>query len=219
MPEETTLSIAVPGGNNVTAIATKPVAPNDWTLVYAPGAGSNVHDPFGRYACRALTGHGIATVRFQFPYQEAGRSRPDPPATLEATWRAVIEFARLRPGRIIVSGRSMGGRVGSIAVAGGMHADAIALFAYPLHPPGSPEKVRTEHFPRLSVPVLFCSGTRDPFGTPDELRDATATLQDATLHLLEEADHGFSVRKAGGRTREDVWAEAVTAVRSWLRKL
>ena len=187
-----------------------------WCFVYAPGAGSSIRDPFGAYASVRLTGEGIATVRFQFPYMERGSRGPDPPRTLEATWRAVLEASRMDGVRLIASGRSMGGRVASMVVAGGETVDGLALFAYPLHAPGRADQPRAEHFASISVPTLFCSGTRDAFGTPDELAQAASLVNDSTLHLLEGADHGFATLKSSGRGREDVWREAVDTLVGWL---
>jgi predicted alpha/beta-hydrolase family hydrolase len=110
----------------------------------------------------------------------------------------------------------MGGRVAPLIAAAGGPVQAVACFAYPLHPPGKPEQRRDEHLPRIQVPLLVCSGTRDSFGTPDELRSALAGVPAARLHLLEGADHGFSVLKASGRRRDDVWAEAAAATVRWL---
>ena len=110
----------------------------------------------------------------------------------------------------------MGGRIASQVVAQGERVDAMALFAYPLHPPGKPEQTRDGHLGQISVPVLFCSGTNDAFGSTDELRAAAKKVRRSRLHLLDGADHGFAVRKSTGRTREDVWAEAVTAMVGWL---
>lgn len=216
---EGALKIEVPGAGAVTAIET--VAAADligWTFVYAPGAGSNVHDPFGTFACRTLAERGVRAIRFQFPYQEAKRRSPDRTPVLEATWRAVIDAVR-DGSRLVVGGRSMGGRIASQVVAQGENADALALFAYPLHPPGKPEQRRDAHLPSIGVPAFFCSGTNDAFATPEELREAAALVPGAAVHLLEGADHGFAVRKTSGRTRDEVWAEAVDAMWEWLRAL
>ncbi len=98
--------------------------------------------------------------------------------------------------------------------------DAVALFAYPLHPPATPSKGpakwRDEHLPGLSVPTLFCSGTRDAFATPGELAQAPSTVPNPTVHLLEGADHGFATLKSSGRSREDVWSEATDRFFEWL---
>jgi len=210
-----TISIEVPGAGVVSAARTAARGAR-WTFVYAPGAGSNIHDPFGAYAARELAKHGVTTVRFQFPYMEAGRRGPDRPPVLEAAWRAAIEAARDDKTPLVAGGRSMGGRIASQVVAQGVAVDALALFAYPLHPPGKPEQLRDAHLGQLGVPVLFCSGTNDAFGSPDELRAAAKKVRSARLHLLEGADHGFAVRKSTGRTRDDVWTEAVAAMVEWL---
>lgn len=187
-----------------------------WTFVYAPGAGSNLRDPFGRRLAERLPEAGISLVRFQFPYQETGSRRPDSPATLLATWRAVLESSRSDGTRIAIGGRSLGGRIASMLASEGASVDALALFAYPLHPPGKPEQLRTAHLTGIECPALFCSGTRDAFATPDELTATAVLVPDARVHLLDGADHGFAVLKSSGRSREDVWDEAAGALVEWL---
>jgi predicted alpha/beta-hydrolase family hydrolase len=113
----------------------------------------------------------------------------------------------------------MGGRIGSHVVAQGTKAAALALFAYPLHPPGKPEQRRDAHLPDIAVPTLFCSGTRDAFASPEELREASTLVPNASVHALDGADHGFAVPKSSGRTLQDVWAEAVDALVAWLRAI
>lgn len=213
-----TLRIEIDGGT-VTGVRTPAPAVAPWTFVYAPGAGSNVNDALGAYAARELAARGVTTLRFQFPYMEAGRRGPDRPPVLEATWRAAIEGAREAGTRLVVGGRSMGGRIASQVVAQGVAVDALALFAYPLHAPGKPEQLRDAHLPSITAPVLFCSGTNDAFASPNELRAAAQKARHSTVHLLEAADHGFAVPKASGRTRQDVWAEAVGAMLRWLENL
>lgn len=212
---EHALSIEVPGAGPITAIESPVESDAGWTFLYAPGAGSNVHDPFGTFACRTLALLGVRCIRFQFPYQEAKRRSPDRPPLLEATWRAVIESSS-GAGRLVVGGRSMGGRIASQVVAQGTPVDALALFAYPLHPPGRPEQRRDSHLPAIAVPTLFVCGTNDAFAAPEELREAAALIPKAHVHLLEGADHGFAVRKSTGRTRDEVWGEAAGAMWEWL---
>jgi predicted alpha/beta-hydrolase family hydrolase len=207
--------VSVPRASSITAIATAPDGDAGWTFIYAPGAGANVHDPFGVFICRELASRGVRAIRFQFPYQEAGKSGPDRPPVLEATWRAVIEKFR-DGGKICVGGRSMGGRVGSMVVAAGENADAVALFAYPLHPPGKPDQRRIEHLPDIKARTLFCSGTRDAFASPDELKDAAALVKRSMVHMMEGADHGFAVKKSTGRTKQDVYDEALSALLKFL---
>ncbi len=187
-----------------------------WTFVYAPGAGSNLRDPFGQRLAERLPEAGISLVRFQFPYQEAGSRRPDRPPTLLATWRAVLESSRTPGTPIAIGGRSLGGRIASMLASEGALVDALALFAYPVHPPGRPERLRTAHLPAIACPTLFCSGTRDSYASPDELTAAAALVPDVRVHLLDGADHGFATLKSSGRSREDVWAEAAGVLVEWL---
>jgi len=209
--------IEVTGTGGVTAARTSPDGDVSWVCVYAPGAGSNIDDPFGRFLAATLPPRGVQVVRFQFPYMEAGRRAPDRPALLEATWRAALDAARLPGVRLCAAGRSMGGRIASQVLAQGAKADALALFAYPLHPPGKPEQRRDAHLASLRARTLFCSGTRDAFAAPDELSEAAALVKRAKVHLLEGADHGFAVPRASGCTREDVYREAADALARWLR--
>jgi uncharacterized protein len=211
--------VEVPDKGTVTVVRTPPSGrATGWTFVYAPGAGSALADPFGLHASRVLADAGVETVRFQFPYMEVGRRSPDRPDVLEATWRAVLDTVRRDAKRVVAGGRSMGGRIASQAAEDG-GVEALALFAYPLHPPGKVDQLRVEHLGKLRLPVLFCSGTRDAFAAPEELRAAARKVRGSTVHLLDGADHGFSVPKSSGRTREDVWEEAVGAMTSWLRSL
>jgi uncharacterized protein len=218
--QDETKRITLSDGRSVTALWTPATTGKpDWTFVYAPGAGSNVRDPFGALAARELAPNGIATLRFQFPYSEAGRKAPDREPVLEDTWRAAIESARSLSGRLVVGGRSMGGRIASQVVSQGATVEALALFAYPLHAPGRPERRRDAHLGKLALPTLFCSGTKDGFASPDELRGLQSTVRSSRLHLLDGADHGFAVLKSSGRTRHDVWMEAVAVLRDWLASL
>lgn len=219
MPEERTLTITVSVDQSVTALATDAYGDNGWTFIYAPGASSNVDEPFGRYMCMSLAEQGIACVRFQFPFQEARKKIPDGAPLLQQTWTAVIEHLRPAKGRLVVGGRSMGGHIASQAVAQDWSVDALALFAYPLHPPGNPEQRRDQHLSALQLPTLFCSGTNDAFGSPEELREAAAIVPKATVYVLEHADHEFNVHKSSNRTRQEAWAEAVAAMRHWLPRV
>jgi predicted alpha/beta-hydrolase family hydrolase len=214
---EETIQVSVRPDVSVTAIRTMPDAqPAQSLFIYAPGAGSSNNDPFGNYLSQRMVHEGIALVRFQFPYMEAGKRRPDSPALLEETWKQVIEEVRVPNTKLIVGGRSMGGRIASHIASQGIPVDALALFAYPLHPPGTPNKSRDAHLPEIKAPTLFCSGTRDAFATPEELAAAAGTVPKATIRPLEGADHGFTVLKSSGRTREDVWSEATGYLLSWI---
>jgi uncharacterized protein len=151
--------------------------PGAGALLLFPGAGSPASHPALVAIEQAVA--PLPVARADFPYRREGRRAPDRPPKLLA---CVVEEAGLlgeragvAPERIVLGGRSMGGRMCSIAVAEGLPAAGLVLVAYPLHPPGKPDRLRTEHFSRLEVPCLFVTGTRDPFGTPEErLAHATA---------------------------------------------
>lgn len=218
MPAEQ-IKISVDHKRRVSVAVTAPATPrNGVVVVYAPGAGSNMHDPFGRFAATALASEGFTVVRMQFPYMEEKRKSPDRRPVLEATWRVVIEHARPLGKKLVVGGRSMGGRIASQVVAQGEQVDGLVLYAYPLHSPARPDTWRDEHLPAITVPTLFCSGTRDAFASPDELAAAAKKVKRSTVHTLQGADHGYAVPASSSRQRQDVWQEAVDATTAWLRK-
>jgi hypothetical protein len=181
-------------------------------LLLAPGAGSNRENPSLRAIEAAVA--PMPVIRMDFPYRKAGRRAPDRPPVLLAAVAdeaaALVAAAHIRPNRLALGGRSMGGRMCSMAVADGLPAKALVLICYPLHPPGKPQQLRTEHLPRLRVPCLFISGTRDAFGTPDELQAAAATIPgNVTHHWIEGKGHDL----------KGVDAELASTVASWLRAL
>jgi predicted alpha/beta-hydrolase family hydrolase len=207
--------IAVPDHGEVSALQDA-AANTRCAFVYAPGAGSNLNDGFGTYLASQLPQARVDLWRFQFPYSEAKRSAPDRSPVLEATWRAVLASVRDRGVPVLAGGRSMGGRIASQVVAQGEDVAGLALFAYPLHPPGKPEQRRDAHLASIAVPTMFASGTRDTFGTTEALAEAAALVMGARVHVLDGADHGFSLLKASGRTRADVWAEATAALLAFI---
>ena len=191
----------------------------DRVVALGPGAGSTRRQPALVALAEALAASGRRAVLFNFPYSEAGGRRPDPPATLEATVRAVAEHARgvLAARRLVLGGRSMGGRIASQAVAAGLPADGLVFLAYPLHPPGRPEQLRDRYLPNVAVPMLFVQGTRDDFARPDLLDAVLAGLGDrATLHRVRGGDHSFAVLKRSGRKPAEVREEIHDTVLRWL---
>jgi uncharacterized protein len=176
----------------------------DRAVLLAHGAGADMHAAALMVVAAALADAKIPTLRFNFPYKAAGRRSPDrPPVLMGAVRDARDELAaraRVEPDRIVLGGRSMGGRMGSM-VAAEDGAYGLALLGYPLHPPGKPQQRRVEHFGKLTMPVLFASGTRDPFGTPDELqRDAANIMGRVSFYWVETGDHAFKPLKASGVT-------------------
>jgi uncharacterized protein len=169
-------------------------------LVLGHGAGSPMGAPLLAGFCEAIAGLGVATLRFDFPYMREGRRAPDRAPVLIAAYRAAFAEAQERADGmpVFAGGRSMGGRMASMAVAEGMPATGLVFLAYPLHPPGTPEKIRDAHLYDIAVPMLFVQGTRDTFAQPDLLAGALERLgSHAELVAIEGGDHGFKV--AGGQ--------------------
>lgn len=156
---------------------------------------------------------GIGVVRFNFPYAEARRRVPDPQRTLEVCYRAVAEHVARRVGASLLGGRSMGGRIASHLAAAGFPARGLVFLSYPLHPPGQPDRLRDKHLVKITAPMLFVQGSRDPFATPALLHATLERLRTATLHVVEGGDHGLKVR---GRTEDDVVNELAGAVAAWI---
>lgn len=178
-----------------------------------PGAGAGRDQSALVAIDQALTELGLAVERVDFPYRLAGRRAPDRPPVLVGT---VVEAAGalaarlgVGPEQVLLGGRSMGGRMCSMAVAEGLPAAGLLLVSYPLHPPGRPDRARTEHLPALEVPCLFVSGTRDAFGTPEELELATGAIPGPVAHhWVDGGDHGL-------RAKDD---EVAAAVSAWVTK-
>jgi len=199
----------------------------DRAVLLAHGAGGDRHTPALRVVADALAGAGIPSLRFDYPYRAAGRRAPDRPAVLaQATRDAAAALARrcgLPPDRIVVGGRSMGGRVCSLLVADPtepLPALGLVLLAYPLHPAGRPDRRRVEHFARIRVPCLFVSGTRDALGAPESLRAGVRSIPAPTrIEWLEAADHGFRPLRTAGLGPTEVLDRVAEAVVTWVQGL
>ena len=215
----TTWSVAV-GENSITAVfdaAARGTAPP--VFLFAHGAGGNMGDRGMVALTELLCGLGMHVVRFNFPYAERNSRRPDPMPLLMDCIAAVAARARreIDARRWILGGRSMGGRAASMLVADGYACDGLLLFAYPLHPPGSPEKLRDAHLQRVTTPVLCFNGTRDPLCERALMDAVVARLTgNWTMHWLDGADHSFHVTKSSGRDDAAVLDEIGTATAAWL---
>jgi hypothetical protein len=204
-----------------------PMRGADRAVLLAHGAGADMNAPTLTVFADALAAAGVPTMRFNFPYRTRGARAPDRPALLAAATReAAHELARrtkLPPERLVLGGRSMGGRYASLAVGDAddpVPALALLLLSYPLHPAGKPEQLRVEHFPRLEVPVLFVSGTRDSLAEVDTLREhAKRIVGPVAFHWIETADHGFKPLKSSGTTTASALAEAARVVVAWVATL
>ena len=180
-------------------------------LVLTPGAGAGRDQPALVAIDQAASGCGIVVERVEFPARAAGRRRPDPPDVCIRTVRTATHdlAGRLEvpTRRVAAGGRSMGGRMCSMAAAQGLDVAALVLVSYPLHPPKSPDRLRTAHFPELDVPCLFVSGRKDAFGSPAELERAVSDIPGSVTLVFLDGDHSL-------RNRDTEVAEIVT---TWLR--
>jgi predicted alpha/beta-hydrolase family hydrolase len=161
-------------------------------LLLAPGAGADRSQAALVAIDEAVTSAGGVVVRMDFPYRKAGRKAPDRPPVLIAAARQEADALARRCDHLVMGGRSMGGRMCSLAAAEGVEVAGLVLISYPLHPPGRPDKLRVEHFLELECPCLFVSGTRDAFGAPAELEAATAAIPGPVTHRwIDGKDHGL----------------------------
>lgn len=191
------------------------------TLLLGHGAGANQTSQFMVSFAEGLAARGIDVVTFNFLYTEQGRRAPDRSDKLESCYRAAIASAKddgkLKSNRFMIGGKSMGGRIASQVAAEGVEGLAGLIFlGYPLHPPGKPEKLRSEHLGKIGKPMLFVQGARDPFGTPDELRPIVKKLK-ASLYAVEGGDHSFTVAKSWPLSQEQVYKAAQDEIVQWIK--
>jgi predicted alpha/beta-hydrolase family hydrolase len=192
------------------------------TLVLGHGAGANQSSAFMRMVAGGLATRGIDALTFNFLYTERGRRIPDPKARLESCYRAVINVAlkhrKLKKNRLVIGGKSMGGRIASqVAAADGEGVAGLVFLGYPLHPPGRPDKLRDEHLKEIRAPMLFVQGARDAFGTEGEIRAVIEKLRlPATLYAVEGGDHSFKVPKSAGVPQQKVFEDVMDEVARWV---
>jgi predicted alpha/beta-hydrolase family hydrolase len=215
--------VATPAKGEVSASLLRPEGAR-WLLVFAHGAGAGMRHRFMEAMSARLAAVGIATFRFQFPYMEAGSRRPDGRATLLATVRAAIAAGREAAPDLplLAGGKSMGGRMTSLAAAEAPVAGVrgLVFFGFPLHPAGRPSTERADHLGQVDLPMLFLQGERDKLAELELLRPVCERLGDrATLHVIPSADHGFHVPKRSGRTDAEVQVELTRTVANWAAPL
>ncbi len=190
------------------------------TVALAHGAGAGMDTPFMNAFAEGLAAAGWRVARFEFPYmaerRRTGSKRPpDREPVLRETWRQVI--SGLGRKGLVIGGKSMGGRIASL-VADEAKVAALFCLGYPFHPTGKPDRLRVQHLRTIQTPTLIVQGTRDPFGTRDEV--AGYELSKAvSVHWIEDGNHDFTPRKASGRTEQQNWEEALVAVTDFLDKL
>ncbi len=199
------------------------VRPPDATALYVlgHGAGAPMRHRFMQSMAHALAARRIATLRYNFPYTQANKRRPDPQPLLLATVRAAIALAaeQARGLTLFAGGKSMGGRMTSLLASTTPLPDVAGLvfLGFPLHAAGKPSRERAAHLHAFDLPLLFLQGTRDKLCELDELRPVLRDLgRRATLHVIEGGDHSFAVPKSAGRTEADVHAELASVVAEWM---
>lgn len=209
----------------VSALTYEAAGPPRAVLVLAHGAGADQRHRGVAGLAAEVASEGVSVVTFNFPYAEAGRKSPDRPPVLEQAWREVVNAVGGEAGegvRLVIGGRSMGGRIASQVLAGPMdpgldRVSGLVLLAYPLHPPGRPGQLRTAHLPALRVPVLLVHGTRDAFGTREEIAPVfTALPTRVDIEWVDGGDHGFAVPRAQGRTEAQVRTAIARRVAGWI---
>jgi predicted alpha/beta-hydrolase family hydrolase len=166
-----------------------------------------------------LGGDRLRVVRFDFPYMAAGKKSPDRQPVAEQAFRDVADAVRGSARKMILGGKSYGGRIASHIVASGYEADALVFLGYPLHPPGRPDRIRDAHLGEISAPMLFVEGTRDPFCPLDTLERVRKGLSaPADVVVIDDGDHSLKVRKSSGRDTAAAWTEAIEGIEAWLKK-
>ena len=213
------LRIRVSRDNEVSALLLMPARPRA-LYVLGHGAGAGMRHPFMEAMAQRLAARGVATLRYQFPYMEAGGHRTDPEPVSLATVRAAVAVGREAAGGLplIAGGKSFGGRMTSRAAVGAPleGVSGLAFLGFPLHPAGRPGVTRAAHLSELELPMLFLQGTRDTLADLTLLEPILAKLGNrATLRVIEGADHSFHVLKRSGRNDEQVLDQLAEAVAAW----
>jgi predicted alpha/beta-hydrolase family hydrolase len=195
------------------------------TLILGHGAGANQLSGFMRLFAAGLAERGLDVISFNFLYMEQGRKIPDPAPRLESCYRAVIDAVvkhkPLKGKRLVIGGKSMGGRIASqVAASQPDDIDGLVFLGYPLHPPGRPDKLRSEHLPKIKAPMLFAQGSRDAFGTKEEISGLIKKLKlPAELYSIEGGDHSLKTPKSAGVPQDQIYSEAMDKISEWVRSL
>jgi len=214
------LRIDIGDGEELRGMLELPEEPLLPAVLLAPGAGAGQDHPWLRFMRGALAGEGFPTMTFDYRYAARGRKAPDRLPVLVDVHEAAAEALRLRFDRLVLAGKSMGGRVGSHLVADrGVEAEALVYYGYPLVPMGRGEPRDVSHLRRIDVPQLFFAGTRDRLSPPDAITRVAAELPSAGVEVISDADHSFRVPKRAGRTHEEVLAGLAASTGVFLRRL
>ena len=194
-------------------------------VIMAHGAANDMQEPLLRHLAAGLCRAGVAVLRFNFPYRSEGRKNPDAQGVLEAAWLAAAAWLRGRDtpavDRLVGGGKSMGARVVSqLAGSGRLAVDGLAFWGYPLHAPGKKHRTRDDHLDAIQSPMLFVSGTRDPFCDLALLERVLERLGSrAVLEIIEGGDHSFRLPKDAAERQQAVYEHILECTRDWLDTL
>jgi len=222
MAEASKLTVAVNDSESVTALLYS-AAKKDRagvTIILGHGAGADQMSGFMRMVASGFAARGLDAMTFNFLYKEKRKSVPDPKAKLEACYRAVIDAAiankKLKGNKLVIGGKSMGGRIASqFAATNPDGIDGLVFLGYPLHPPGQADKMRDEHLPQIKAPMLFVQGARDAFGTEDEIRAIIKKHRlRAELYAVASGDHSFKVSKSVA-PQQKIYEDVMDEVARW----
>jgi predicted alpha/beta-hydrolase family hydrolase len=235
-----TIALPAPAQTEITAIP-YPASPASVaragvraTLVLGHGAGAGQRHPYMVGTAERLRARGISVVTFDFPYMQSGKKLPDKREVLDVCFRTVFDTvrrqaasAKAKPTRLFAGGKSMGGRIASQVAADsgeeGIDPEGLVFLGYPLHPPGKPTQLRDKHLPNVRAPMLFVQGSRDVFGTTEELRPLVRKLGRAgapgagsALYAVDGGDHSHTVPKRGHLPQDEVLAAIADAIVGWM---
>lgn len=191
-------------------------------LVLAHGAGAGQRSSFMVATAEALASRGVEVATFNFPYTEQRRRVPDRRPVLEACYGSVVERMRQAAGRpVVIGGKSMGGRIAThVAAETPCPVAGVVLLGYPLHPPRRSQELRDGHFPAILCPMLFVQGSRDTFGTPEELAPSLARLAGRyELHVVDGGDHSFKIARAAPAVQRTALEAVYERIAEWIRRL
>ncbi|HEU4387885.1 MAG TPA: alpha/beta fold hydrolase [Blastocatellia bacterium] len=210
-PEQTTTALVYPAAQKSLAV----------TVLLGHGAGADQKHRFMVRFAEGLASRGIDAATFNFLYTEQGRRTPDRGDKLETCYNTVISTVlshrQLSGNKLVIGGKSMGGRIASqVAASGTAGISGLVFLGYPLHPPGKLDQLRSKHLPGITAPMLFVQGTRDSFGTPEELGPIVKELPNASVFVIENGDHSFGVPKKHSLSQEQVYELALDEIHRWL---
>ena len=205
-----------PGAKVTARLMMPPDGDGGTAVLLAPGAGVSQRHPFMADLSEGLAGAGLPTMTFDYPYAEEGRRAPDRLEVLLACHRAAAGLLREYADRIVLAGKSMGGRVASHLAAEGEDSAGLVFYGYPLVAPSSGKVRSTDHLGEIDSPMLFLSGSRDRLAPLDLLRSVVARLPGALLEVIEGGNHSFEVPRRSGKTPEEIRGLLVSRTVSWM---